>query len=56
MNGTSIRYRAGVESIHSSTSIEGSPLNIDEVCALVSSDKIWQFVINYDFLRARATR
>lgn len=40
MNETSIRYRAGVESIYSSTSVEGSPLNIDEVCALVSLDKI----------------
>ncbi len=37
---TSIRYRASVESIHSSTSIEGNPLNINEVRALVSSDKI----------------
>lgn len=37
---TSIRYRASAESIHGSTSIEGNPLNINEVRALVYSDKI----------------
>lgn len=36
----SIRYRASVESIHSSTSIEGNPLNANEVRAVISSDKI----------------
>ncbi len=36
----SIRLRASVESIHSSTSIEGNPLNINEVRAVITSDKI----------------
>ena len=36
----SIRLRASVESIHSSTSIEGNPLNTNEVRAIVTSDKI----------------
>ena len=36
----SIRLRASVESIHSSTSIEGNPLSTDEVRAIVTSDKI----------------
>ena len=36
----SIRLRASVESIHSSTSIEGNPLNASEVRAVITSDKI----------------
>ena len=36
----SIRLRASIESIHSSTSIEGNPLNADEVRAIITSDKI----------------
>ncbi len=36
----SIRLRASVESVHSSTSIEGNPLNINEVRAVMASDKI----------------
>ena len=36
----SIRLRASVESIHSSTSIEGNPLNVNEVRAIVASDKV----------------
>ena len=36
----SIRLRANVESIHSSTSIEGNPLNANEVRAVITSDKI----------------
>lgn len=36
----SIRLRASVESIHSSTSIEGNPLNANEVRAIIASDKI----------------
>ncbi len=36
----SIRLRASVESVHSSTSIEGNPLNINEVRAVIVSDKI----------------
>ena len=36
----SIRLRASVESIHSSTSIEGNPLNINEVRAVITSDKV----------------
>lgn len=36
----SIRLRASVESIHSSTSIEGNPLNANEVRAVITSDKI----------------
>ena len=36
----SIRLRASVESVHSSTSIEGNPLNINEVRAIVTSDRI----------------
>ena len=36
----SIRLRASVESIHSSTSIEGNPLNANEVRAIITSDKI----------------
>lgn len=37
----SVRYRASVESIHSSTSIEGNPLSANEVRAVISSDKIY---------------
>lgn len=36
----SIRLRASVESVHSSTSIEGNPLNANEVRAIITSDKI----------------
>ena len=36
----SIRLRASVESIHSSTSIEGNPLDANEVRAIVTSDKV----------------
>ena len=36
----SIRLRASVESAHSSTSIEGNPLNVNEVRAIVTSDRI----------------
>ena len=36
----SIRLRASVESIHSSTSIEGNPLNANEVRAVITSDRI----------------
>ena len=36
----SIRLRASVESIHSSTSIEGNPLNVNEVRAIITSDKV----------------
>ena len=36
----SIRLRASVESIHSSTSIEGNPLNVNEVRAVITSDRI----------------
>ena len=36
----SIRMRASVESVHSSTSIEGNPLNANEVRAVITSDKI----------------
>lgn len=36
----SIRLRASVESIHSSTSIEGNPLSANEVRAVITSDKI----------------
>ena len=36
----SIRLRASVESVHSSTSIEGNPLNANEVRAVIASDKI----------------
>lgn len=36
----SIRLRASVESVHSSTSIEGNPLNVNEVRAIVTSDRI----------------
>lgn len=36
----SIRLRASVESIHSSTSIEGNPLNTNEVRAIITSDKV----------------
>lgn len=36
----SIRLRASVESIHSSTSIEGNPLDANEVRAVITSDKI----------------
>lgn len=35
----SIRFRASVESVHSSTSIEGNPLNANEVRAIITSDK-----------------
>ena len=34
----SVRLRASVESIHSSTSIEGNPLSADEVRAVITSD------------------
>ena len=37
----SVRYRASVESVHSSTSIEGNPLSANEVRAVISSDKIY---------------
>ena len=36
----SIRLRASIESIHSSTSIEGNPLSANEVRAIVTSDKL----------------
>ena len=36
----SIHLRASVESIHSSTSIEGNPLDVNEVRAIVTSDRI----------------
>ena len=36
----SIHLRASVESVHSSTSIEGNPLDINEVRAVITSDKI----------------
>lgn len=36
----SLRFRASVESVHSSTSIEGNPLNANEVRAVISSDKL----------------
>ncbi|MDO4611688.1 MAG: Fic family protein [Candidatus Saccharibacteria bacterium] len=36
----SIRLRASVESVHSSTSIEGNPLSANEVRAVISTDKI----------------
>ncbi len=36
----SIRLRASVESVHSSTSIEGNPLNANEVRAVITSDKL----------------
>lgn len=36
----SIHLRASVESIHSSTSIEGNPLSTNEVRALITSDRI----------------
>ncbi len=36
----SIRLRASVESVHSSTSIEGNPLNVNEVRVVITSDKI----------------
>ncbi len=36
----SIRLRASVESVHSSTSIEGNPLNANEVRAIITSDRI----------------
>ena len=35
----SVRYRASVESIHSSTSIEGNPLSANEVRAVIAADK-----------------
>ena len=35
----SVRYRASVESIHSSTSIEGNPLSANEVRAAITADK-----------------
>lgn len=37
----SIRLRASVESVHSSTSIEGNPLNANEVRAVITSDRIY---------------
>ena len=36
----SIRLRASVESVHSSTSIEGNPLSANQVRAVITSDKI----------------
>ena len=36
----SVRHRASVESVHSSTSIEGNPLDINQVRAIISSDRI----------------
>lgn len=36
----SIRLRATVETVHSSTSIEGNPLDANEVRAVISSDKV----------------
>lgn len=36
----SVRHRASVESVHSSTSIEGNPLDINQVRAVISSDKV----------------
>lgn len=36
----SVRHRASVESVHSSTSIEGNPLDINQVRAAISSDRI----------------
>lgn len=36
----SIRLRASVEAVHSSTSIEGNPLSANEVRAIIASDKI----------------
>ena len=36
----SVHYRASVESVHSSTSIEGNPLDINQVRAVISSDRI----------------
>lgn len=37
----SVRYRASVESIHSSTSIEGNPLSANQVRAVLASDKVY---------------
>lgn len=36
----SIRLRASVESVHSSTSIEGNPLDTNEVRAILTSDRV----------------
>lgn len=36
----SVRHRASVESVHSSTSIEGNPLDINQIRAVISSDRI----------------
>ncbi len=36
----SVRHRASVESVHSSTSIEGNPLDINQVRAVISSDQV----------------
>ena len=36
----SVRHRASVESVHSSTSIEGNPLDINQVRAAISSDRV----------------
>lgn len=36
----SIHLRASIESIHSSTSIEGNPLNANEIRAVITSDKV----------------
>lgn len=36
----SVRHRASVESVHSSTSIEGNPLDINQVRAVISSDRV----------------
>ena len=36
----SVRHRASVESVHSSTSIEGNPLDINRVRAVISSDRV----------------
>ena len=35
----SVRYRASVESVHSSTSIEGNPLNTNEVRAVLAANR-----------------
>ncbi len=36
----SVRHRASVESVHSSTSIEGNPLDINQIRAVISSDRV----------------
>ena len=37
----SVRYRASIEAVHSSTSIEGNSLSANEIRAIISSDKIY---------------